>query len=180
MNGDFERVWTDIQQRLRPDTFVKNWNARRGYTGGGFQIRGVDDAAVIVQAGQMGQERRVSRGDFQRVFTLWDAYNQGTMSRSELGKVSQNTTYILRILHWREETLNSEPQTAPASSAIASPQPATVSATGVNRHDRLRACVRAGQDSVVALDAALNLIAKHIGNRDQARKLIEAIRQIAA
>src|SRR4051812_17922602 len=103
MKGNFEEAWGDIRQRARPGTLVSNWSADRGYTGGEFRINDVDGAAVIVRSGQMGRERRVSKGDFQRLFVFWGAYNRGTVGRAELGKHSQNTTYILSILHWREE-----------------------------------------------------------------------------
>src|SRR5690242_15209122 len=104
MNGSFEGLWADVRQRLTPGTLVKNWSADKGYTGGEFRINDVEGSAVIVRSGQMGQERRVSRGDFQRLFAFWSAYNRGVIGRAELGKRSQNTTYILSILQWCEET----------------------------------------------------------------------------
>jgi hypothetical protein len=58
----------------------------------------VDGSAIVVRSGQMGQERRVGRGDFEKLFALWGAYNRGTVSRSELGKRSQNTTYVLSMI----------------------------------------------------------------------------------
>jgi hypothetical protein len=103
--------------------------------GGEFTINDVDSAAVIVRSGQMGQERRVSKGDFQRLSAFWGAYNRGTIGRAELGKRSQNTTYILSILHWREETQSTAPPTVMASPPITSPQPGTVSATALAGHD---------------------------------------------
>ena len=51
--------------------------------------------------------------DFEKMFALWGAYNRGTVSRAELGKRSQNTTYVLSILHWREDTQNRARQTTP-------------------------------------------------------------------
>lgn len=117
MADAFEGVWADIRRRLRPGILVRNWSADRGYTGGEFRINDVDGGAVIVRSGQMGQERRVSTGDFQRLFTFWGAYNRGTIGRAELGKRSQNTTYILSILHWRDQHQSSTasvPLTSPA------------------------------------------------------------------
>jgi hypothetical protein len=74
----------------------------------------------------MGQERRVRRGDFEKLFALWGAYNRGTVSRSELGKRSQNTTYVLSSLHWREDTQNGARQTTPPPSpSTPTPTPPT-------------------------------------------------------
>jgi hypothetical protein len=136
MKDNFDKAWVDIRQRLRPNTMIKNWSADRGYTGGEFLVNDVDGAAVIVRSGQMGQERRVSKGDFQRLFAFWDAYNRGTISRAELGKRSQNTTYILSILHWREETQGSMAPSPRVSLAPMPPPPEPVSAaTRLAGHD---------------------------------------------
>jgi hypothetical protein len=151
MNGNFEALWADIRQRLTPGALVKNWSADRGYTGGEFRINDVDGSAVIVRSGQMGQERRVSRGDFQRLFAFWSAYNRGAIGRAELGKRSQNTTYILSILHWREETQISALPIAPTSPAITPPQPATVSGNELTGHDEYGKRVLSAATSRAAL-----------------------------
>jgi hypothetical protein len=135
MNSNFEGMWADIRQRLLPGTLVRNWSADRGYTGGEFRINDLDGAAVVVRSGQMGQERRVSKGDFQRLFTFWGAYNRGSIGRAELGKRSQNTTYILSILHWREEAQSSVEPARPIPPAPTPPQLEPVSATGLSGHD---------------------------------------------
>jgi hypothetical protein len=44
--------------------------------------------------------------------------------------------------------------------------------------DRLETCSPTEEGSIVALDEALALVAKYVTNRAQARKLIEALRQI--
>jgi hypothetical protein len=46
---------------------------------------------------QMG--RRVSKGDFEKVYAVWDTYLAGNLPRSKMGALSQNTTYILSMLH---------------------------------------------------------------------------------
>jgi hypothetical protein len=76
----------------------------------------VDGSAIVIRSEQMSKERRVGRGDFEKLFALWHAYNCGTVSRAELGKRSRNTTYVLSILHWREETQNGARQTTPPPS----------------------------------------------------------------
>jgi hypothetical protein len=136
MNSNFEAAWADIRERLRPGTPVKNWSADRGYTGGEFRINDVDGSAVVVRSGQMGQERRVSRGDFQRLFAFWGAYNRGSIGRAELGRRSQNTTYILSILHWREGTQSSASSPEPAPAPIIPPQPTTIRPSGHDEYGK--------------------------------------------
>jgi hypothetical protein len=67
----------------------------------------VDGAAVIVTSDRIAKERRISKGDFERIFALWPDYKVGAIRRRELVTRSQNTTYIISLLHWRE-TLKSE------------------------------------------------------------------------
>jgi len=123
MNNNFEGVWSDIRKRLMSGTLVRYWSAEEGYAGGSFQIDDVDSAAVIVQHGQMG--RRVSKRDFQYLFAFWDAYNRGTIGRAELRKRSENATYILSILQWRDEAQISAAPTPRISSVSIPPQSET-------------------------------------------------------
>jgi hypothetical protein len=102
MNISFEGIWADIRRRLRLGSTIKNWSADRGYTGGTFRINDVDGAAVIVTSDRIAKERRISKGDFERIFGLWSAYKVGTIRRGELITKSQNTTYIISLLHWQE------------------------------------------------------------------------------
>jgi hypothetical protein len=119
LDNIFDEVWSDICEKLLPGTLIRNWNVEEGYYGGAFRINHVDDGGVIIPFGQMAREKRVSKRDFQRVFARWEAYNRGTISRAELGKWSENATYILSILQWREAAQSSAasiPRSAPAPS----------------------------------------------------------------
>ena len=129
MNENFEGVWSDIRRQLMPGTLVRYWSAEEGYTGGAFSIDDVDGATVIVRHGQMG--RRVSKRDFQHLFAFWDAYNRGTIGRVELGKRSENATYILSILQWCDEAQISAAPTLRVSSVPIPPQSETILATGL-------------------------------------------------
>ena len=122
MNENFEAVWSDIRQRLMPGTLVRYWSAEEGYTGGAFHIDDVDGPAVIVRHGQMGLQRRILKGDFQHLVSSWGAYNLGTIGRAEFAKRSENTSYILSILHWRDETQSSAAPALRISSVYIPPQ----------------------------------------------------------
>ena len=130
MKENFEEVWSDIRQRLMPGTLVRYWSAEGGYTGGAFFINDVDGTAVIVRHGQMAHQRRISKGDFQRLFASWDAYNGGTIGRAEFAKRSENTSYILSILQWRDETQRPAAPAPRISSVSIPPQ----SETGLAGH----------------------------------------------
>ena len=116
--------------------------------------------------------------------------------RCRLASVSRNLSLIIRNL--TQEALRRLGEDRPLSGAeisklrasvercqrklkgVQEPQHTELASTLAQLDERLQTCVTAGQELVVALDAALDLIARHIGNREHARKLIEAIRQIAA
>ncbi len=135
MNENFEVVWSDIQKLLISGTLVRYWSAEEGYTGGAFRIDGVDGAAVIVRHGKMGYERRVSKRDFQHLFACWGSYNRGTIGRIELSRRSENTTYILSILQWRDEAQSSTAPTLWISSVPIPPQSEALLETGLIGRD---------------------------------------------
>ena len=95
----FDAVWTQIAQELRPGTVVQIWGAARGFTGRTFQVKDVERTAITVLGGNMQMPRRVSKGDFARVYAVWDAYVAGHYPRSKMTDLLQNTTYIVSILH---------------------------------------------------------------------------------
>src|SRR5260370_24374953 len=135
MTENFEELWSDLRQQLMPGTLVRYWSAEAGYTGGGFRVDDVDEAGVIVRHGQIGHARRISKRDFQNLFAFWGAYNRGTISRAELGKRSENTTYILSILQWHDEAQSSAAPTLRISSLPILPQSEAVLAARPARHD---------------------------------------------
>lgn len=98
MNPDFDAVWNQITGTLRPGTEVRNWGVARGYTGGSFRVDDLERTSVTVSGGDMQMPRRISKGDFQKVYAVWDDYRAGHLPRMTLTPLSQNTTYILSIL----------------------------------------------------------------------------------
>jgi hypothetical protein len=99
MVGQFETEWTKITRELHPDVVIRNWGAARGYTGGTFRIDNVNRTSITVSGGDMQMPRRISKADFEKVYAVWNAYREGNYLRSKMTSLSQNTTYILGILH---------------------------------------------------------------------------------
>ncbi|HET7881760.1 MAG TPA: hypothetical protein VFL55_12805, partial [Acetobacteraceae bacterium] len=85
--------------RFRAADVVRNWSAAKGYTGGTFKIDDVDRTSITVSGGEMRVPRRVSKGDFAKLYAVWDAYLAGNFPRSKMQSLSQNTTYIISVLH---------------------------------------------------------------------------------
>ena len=95
---DFEEVWLSIVSKLQPGEEIKNWGSARGYTGGMFKIEQVHNSWIGVFGGEMTEPRNVSKGDFAKVYAVWDQYVVGNFPRAKMTNLSQNTTYILSIL----------------------------------------------------------------------------------
>lgn len=95
----FDTIWSRISQEVRPGTTVRNWSVVRGYTGGTFQVDDVDRTSVTVSGGNMQMHRRVSKGDFEKVYSISSQYLAGSYPRSKMIDLSQNTTYIVSTLH---------------------------------------------------------------------------------
>lgn len=96
---DFEATWNGILAAVAPGSVVRTWSAAKGYTGGSFRIDAADSASVTVSGAAMQAPRRVSKRDFSRIFAVWDAYAAGNFPRARMLPMSQNSTYILSILH---------------------------------------------------------------------------------
>lgn len=99
MSQSFDAVWEKIVREVRPTQEIRNWGQARGYTGGTFCIEQIDRSGILVSGGNMSVARPVSRGDFEKVYNVWEAYTGGEYTRAEMTQISQNTTYILSILH---------------------------------------------------------------------------------
>lgn len=95
----FDNIWARIISELKAGTLVQNWGAARGYSGATFQVEDVERTAVIVAGGNMQTARRVSKGEFEKVHAIWDAYLAGNYPRGKMTGLSLNTTYIISILH---------------------------------------------------------------------------------
>jgi hypothetical protein len=95
---DFEAVWLAIVSKLQSGDEIKNWGSARGYTGGTFKIEQVHNSLIGVFGGEMTEARNVSKGDFAKVYAVWDQYLAGNFPRAKMTILSQNTTYILSIL----------------------------------------------------------------------------------
>jgi len=92
-------MWARIILELRPGTVIQSWGVARGYTGGSFKVEDVERTSVTVAGGDMQMSRRVSQGEFEKVYAVWPQYAAGNYPRSKMTNLSQNTTYILSILH---------------------------------------------------------------------------------
>ena len=107
MNITFEGVWADLRHRLRVGTEMKGWSRDKEDTGLRFKIVDVGADSITIVSSPMPDkpkptERRIGRTDFARVYSSWKGYCGYKITRADMTKLSQNTSYIFSILRWRE------------------------------------------------------------------------------
>src|ERR1700733_6227859 len=105
--AEFRLVWQQLRNRLSPGMLIDNWSRDRNYTGNNFAIARVNYDEVAVSGEGINGIRSVSNGirsvsrtDFEKLYPYWERYKQGLVPRGEIGRISQNTTYVFSIFHW--------------------------------------------------------------------------------
>jgi hypothetical protein len=96
----FEHAWAAIQNQLRCGKELKAWSVK-GRAKTSFEICCVTSDSIYIQP-QNGNERRVPRSDFEKIFQVWSDYKGGRVQRQKLRDISQNSTYVITVLHWIE------------------------------------------------------------------------------
>ena len=104
MPEDFDAIWSRIQRMLTPGIAIRNWSIAKSCTGGSFRIIAMTTETVTVFGGRMRAERTIPKAEFGKLAAVWDRYRAGRLPRSDLGSLSQNTTYVLSLLHAAQET----------------------------------------------------------------------------
>jgi hypothetical protein len=66
----FSGVWADLRSRLAAGGTINAWGKARGYTGRKFEVVGVDATSITVAGAGMRSPRRVSKGDFAKVYSF--------------------------------------------------------------------------------------------------------------
>lgn len=98
MDNHFDPYWARIASPIHSGLTIRNWGAARGYTGGTFNVVDVDGSGITVSGADMRAPRRISKGEFQKIYPIWEDYVSRNYPRSKMTNLSQNTTYILSIL----------------------------------------------------------------------------------
>jgi hypothetical protein len=98
--SSFGEAWQFILTNLTPRPSLNHWTAA-GRTTGYSQILAVNPSGIDIRVSN-GNERKVSRSDFEKLYPYWAAYRDGKLSISELEFVSHNRLYVFAVLHWME------------------------------------------------------------------------------
>lgn len=107
MSNDFNAVWRRLQMTLAGGETIRNWSPIRAYTGNQFTVVGTEANAILVRSNRTGNERRVTKRDFESVFSHLPDLEAGAIGRHELGQLTQsrNTSYILSLINWARNNM---------------------------------------------------------------------------
>jgi hypothetical protein len=96
-----QTAWSKMFARKRElqGQSLASWSRSGRAKGIPFTIDEISTAAIEVSGKTFKSPRRISRSDFEYIASKWNSYLDGQLRRDELNR-SQNTTYILTILHW--------------------------------------------------------------------------------
>ena len=96
---DFENFWSRLQREISVRDTVRNWTKDNGYRGGSFTIHKVDSGFVKIKTPNADKPQRLRKKDFETIYDLWDAYNNGDVPRNELRDITPyKSKYIISIL----------------------------------------------------------------------------------
>jgi hypothetical protein len=99
--GSFASTWRDLRAALKPGDQLRGWSKAKGQTDLQFHISEVGPTWIGILP-TTGNVRRISKGDFDRVYAFWPAYKRGEITRAQMRDISQNTSYIFAMLNWVE------------------------------------------------------------------------------
>ena len=104
MDTTFAAVWADIQDRLAVGTSLDTWSAK-GRTRSHFRIVSVSPESIEVAGPGIKGIRRVPKHDFENIHACWEDYCRDRIPRGAItnGMGIRHSSYVLGILHWREE-----------------------------------------------------------------------------
>ena len=96
---DFEIFWSRLQQEISAGDTVRNWTKYNGYLRDSFTIHRVDSKFVEVDAPNAYNIQHVTKNEFEKVYDLWDAYNEGDVPRWKLADITRFSKYTISILN---------------------------------------------------------------------------------
>lgn len=113
---DFDEFWNLLINRLSTQATIRNWTAKNGYFGEDFEAKYVSELGgregghvkIILPS---GQEQKVRKHSFNKVYPYWDGYISGRIKRSFLAHKEKNpnytrhSKYVISILHQFEDSM---------------------------------------------------------------------------
>jgi hypothetical protein len=102
----FSATWNEIQKRLSGGMTIPNWTYNNQFNGKTILIVSVNSNNIEVDPQSGAPIKRVSQGDFLKIYNVWASYCNGQSSRSKvISPLSKNSRHIINVLKWLEQQL---------------------------------------------------------------------------
>ena len=113
---DFNEFWNILISILSTQTIIKNWTQDKGFYGEDFEARYISEPGgregghvkIILPS---GEEQKVRKHSFNKVYPYWQGYTEGPIERSFLSHKEKNpnytrhSKYVISILHQFEDLM---------------------------------------------------------------------------
>ena len=90
--------WLELQSFLRIGRY-QNWTLASGARDSFFNLIRITSDRIKISVDGSSIPRTVTQAEINRVAEFWPAYKQGNVSRLRLRDISQNSTYVITLLH---------------------------------------------------------------------------------
>jgi hypothetical protein len=94
----FSEVWLRVRTGLAPGMRIRNWTAARKFLGDEFSIVRVESGHVEISSPNAETIQRVGKNDFEVMFSNWEDYCSGRLSRQALVQQTRVSKYTISIL----------------------------------------------------------------------------------
>ena len=83
--------------------FITGWRAGKGFTDEKFPVRDINDEKITCLTIHAGKPIEVPREDMETLYSLWDEYINGTVSKLEVVEKVPRTTYAIALMKYLKE-----------------------------------------------------------------------------
>jgi len=86
--------------------FISSWRADRGFLDEKFPIRNATDDHIECLSIHAGKTIDIPKTDMETLYSLWDEYIAGTVSKLEVVEKVPRTTYAIALMKYLKENAN--------------------------------------------------------------------------
>lgn len=86
--------------------FISNWRADKGFLDEKFPIRDATDDRIECLTIHAGKPVEIPKNDMETLYSLWDEYLSGSVSKLEVVEQVPRTTYAISLMKYLKESVN--------------------------------------------------------------------------
>jgi hypothetical protein len=86
--------------------FVSNWRPDKGFLDEKFPIRDVTEDRIACLTIHAGKPVDIPKSDMETLYSLWDDFLGGSVSKLEVVELVPRTTYAISLMKYLKESIN--------------------------------------------------------------------------